>query len=254
MGKARDKACIFCGATKRTLEHATPEWLLEFIAQGNVRWFKTWTGPQRKYRAWKGLNEAIKVKCVCASCNGGWMSDLETKCKEIVVLLACNAQVLITKPGAILLATWATKSAMIGDCVHPNRYYSSDDCRYVRDHLTPPPATIVLLGHSRATDPPGDTIGINLGPHHAAWPTSLGVYGYVTTMRIGHLVLQVLSVRTTPNIDLGRLTIHAQHVEGDEHLVQLWPIGITKFDWPLRTSLPDNASFEAFARRFRPPD
>jgi hypothetical protein len=62
-----------------------------------------------------------KVRSVCASCNNGWMSDLESAVKPFLGPMVLNGRrTRLAVASQTQLATWAVKTALVLDRLHPN--------------------------------------------------------------------------------------------------------------------------------------
>jgi hypothetical protein len=124
--------CPFCGKTgKRSKEHVWAQWLhqtegAKFLLDGthgeriampgavlrkgdDGRYQTTWES-RGKYAKWLP-NVTVWV---CAVCNSGWMSQLESQAKDILEPFVLGGGTLLTlsKDDLFTLATWATKSWM----------------------------------------------------------------------------------------------------------------------------------------------
>jgi hypothetical protein len=64
-------------------------------------------------RVWDAQMFSHTVRCVCADCNNGWMSELEDEVKPVLTPLLKNHRTTLTRDDQILLATWATKTGLV---------------------------------------------------------------------------------------------------------------------------------------------
>src|SRR6185295_4734360 len=111
------RACIFCGEQASSKEDAwPPRWLTKrFIATESAHVEAERRGVSLgKWRA-SGVN--IRVGCVCAACNNGWMSRLEETASQIVepliVSLIEQQKQGIDAKSLPTLAAWSVKTAMV---------------------------------------------------------------------------------------------------------------------------------------------
>jgi hypothetical protein len=122
----RRGTCIFCGQLGLlTREDATPRWLSGYLRQ-HLPPQPSWEAVEMKFDSRGHHSERLrpadsaslhKVMAVCASCNNGWMSRLETKASTFLKPLIIG-QPLVLKPAALTtLATWATKTALVYEFV-----------------------------------------------------------------------------------------------------------------------------------------
>ena len=110
--------CIFCGGAPLTREHLWPDWLrreLEIKVGFDWRIQQESEGSTTRDHAWTAPPFNQQVRAVCARCNSGWMSDIESAAKPIL-------QALIRADGRQLhrrmqrtLATWGFLKACIFD-------------------------------------------------------------------------------------------------------------------------------------------
>jgi hypothetical protein len=124
------RQCYFCGkeiAAHDPPEHVIPKWMRKLRPPGT--WF--FTGPPVTLQG-ESTNPApvapggfskgpeIKTDVVCKDCNGGWLSDLETRASNLLPpILAGDSQTLPVGDQAFL-AVWAIKTAMMWQTVPPN--------------------------------------------------------------------------------------------------------------------------------------
>jgi len=106
------RTCIFCGSTPLTREHIFPKWIVEMFPAGEYS--HGMGGTDTATQQWNKRNMDSTVRCVCGSCNGGWMSAIEVEAKQVLKHL------IAPRPGdqygsAIVI----TKSSLGGSaCVH----------------------------------------------------------------------------------------------------------------------------------------
>ena len=111
--------CVFCNQEPQTwsAEHAIPQWLLD--SMGITAQHQTFQG----YAASGGDLEERRIFAtrrfvegrVCASCNNGWMSELENSARPLLIALFEHKRGLweLTADEAALVAKWAVKSAYV---------------------------------------------------------------------------------------------------------------------------------------------
>jgi hypothetical protein len=112
-GVWRARSCIFCGKTPVTKEHLLGSWAGRFTDrdQRNVVQFLDREGSDQYERRWKARAYDRRAGVACQGCNGGWMSDLETKVSRLLDPNALDGK-RFTDDERTLLATWATKTAL----------------------------------------------------------------------------------------------------------------------------------------------
>lgn len=115
-------ACVFCGSTagKLTKEHVFPNWISELFGRdpgGTAELIKS-DGSVQSFPA---VVFQQQVRAVCKQCNEGWMSHLELSVKGFLgPMLLEGRQTTLSEADQNKLATWAVKTAMMMDHLHPN--------------------------------------------------------------------------------------------------------------------------------------
>src|SRR5262245_47878234 len=109
------RACIFCGHRGTTNEHAWPQWAIEAIGSTPSFTVDAWLGPDapHKARSGTGPRAQIRVKYLCATCNNGWMSSLETAAQPVIRPLMNDISVPLNRWDQHLIALWTVKTAMV---------------------------------------------------------------------------------------------------------------------------------------------
>lgn len=82
------RECLFCKSQKElTKEHIFAQWLLEELDIYNEKMYMAQNSFVGDVDTRTHAYSSFVNGKVCGACNNGWMSDLETECKEIVRLL-----------------------------------------------------------------------------------------------------------------------------------------------------------------------
>ncbi|HXS95936.1 MAG TPA: hypothetical protein VN736_15125 [Candidatus Limnocylindrales bacterium] len=117
------KTCLFCGRVLppkrikngKSDEHIIPQWLMDHLGLRTMPVTgMRWDVPSRQVLELK--QHAIRKFVsggVCAGCNGGWMSKLETETKPLLIRLIADPHELslLTEYERFLLARWTLKTA-----------------------------------------------------------------------------------------------------------------------------------------------
>src|SRR5262249_31198261 len=82
--------CIFCNSLGLTREHMWADWLRNYIprvVQEHHVAVNTFfpKNPQNALRRRTGDPHSTRIKCVCRTCNNGWMSQLQKRAKPYLV-------------------------------------------------------------------------------------------------------------------------------------------------------------------------
>lgn len=104
--------CIFCQKEATlTREHVLPDWL-KTLYPYETKVINEFTGIEPQKR-WLSNIFQHKARIVCASCNNGWMSTLESKTKPLITQLVELKKMKLTKKEQELLGFWAQKTILM---------------------------------------------------------------------------------------------------------------------------------------------
>jgi hypothetical protein len=108
------RTCIFCERTPLTKEHVVGDWAGRFAdaEQRSIVHLSDREGEAREIREWNAKAYDRQARIVCAACNNGWMSNLETRASALLVPGELDGRTLRQDEQA-LLATWAMKTALV---------------------------------------------------------------------------------------------------------------------------------------------
>jgi len=117
------RQCVFCGSTSDlTREHVLPDWLTEIGLDPEPSIHHA--GPlNRLPRQWSAKSFKTTVKMVCATCNNGWLSQLEGAAKPVIAPLIRGEPRRLPVEDQALIATWTCKTSLMSLLV------SSDQAR-----------------------------------------------------------------------------------------------------------------------------
>ena len=112
--------CIFCGRSKLTKEHVWPKWIGSIIF--DVQAGRTIRPYIRDGITWETAFTNVVLRRVCATCNSGWMSALETAVIPILGPLLKRPDVahVLSPADQYVLARWITKQVLVGDMIQQN--------------------------------------------------------------------------------------------------------------------------------------
>jgi hypothetical protein len=181
----------------------------------------------------------MKMKCVCAPCNNGWMSDLETESTRVLGALLQDIATPLDAHQQTTLALWSTKTAMVIEAVKStdNRYFAHPERCGVRSDRAIPSHTTIWLG--RYTGSSIGAYGTDFGFHIPEGPVSS--VGSGTTILVGHVALQVLSLRMPTQFSEARISISSRVGQWEKLLVQVWPVQ-ARTHWPPELSFTNSGS------------
>jgi hypothetical protein len=134
------RTCVFCQSGKPTREHALPAWIsAELPGEGPFRF-------DQQGKQWLSRDAGKVVKAVCRSCNGGWLSVLETKAKPLLAPAIRGETQTFSVTEQHTIATWATKTALMCELarlVAPADFVSRPQHQHLFQHRQPAPGTHV---------------------------------------------------------------------------------------------------------------
>jgi hypothetical protein len=217
------RQCLFCPNPVNSNEHVFSNWILKDLKL--VTALKITIG--RKPSVFLAKPE-VKVRSVCRPCNNGWMSGLENENKTAIRAMINDDPCWLTEKTQTSLCRWAVMKAMVIESANRQRalFYDSDERTEIKSSSIPT-GTLAWLGrlsakafHAGGTDIWGDVETIPKGFH-----------GSVTTIIMGHLVIQILNGHTPPQFGQTALRINPKDGAWNVNLVDIWPT--TKdLHWP----------------------
>ncbi len=251
------RRCVFCGGERLTREHVWPQWIVAAIRQ------HVGPGPIRVARPGDTPYDVpeldVAVRMVCATCNNGWMSSLETGVRPALEpMILGRLPVLLTPAMQALLARWAFKTALMVDLFKPQseRDYSAREYRMMLDpnlfsvtaRSSDPLVTVWAAAYSGK--------GATYSSRSSAFPftappsytrdgivatTGHSTRGVIHTLRVMHSLFQVLVIERGAN----PLT----SVSGPPASIQLAPPTRSPAEWPLRGEAFGDADIDRFVNR-----
>lgn len=237
------KRCIFCDAEGMTHEHVWPEWLEVYVPK-TLSSHTSLTGmlfkdnsTQSSIKSWSGDPRSRRVPVVCARCNGGWMSQVQTAVKNRLIPLLDGKVAFLRPYDQKILAAWATMCVMTGE------YYSPEqaaipfaDREYLRLYRESPPGWRIWIGRYVRGKWQGYWVHHSL-PILAEEDIPQGDPNYVpppntqmTTFVVGQLYIHAFSSATTDITH--RWQFAGVHGIAKTVLAQIWPLQESFIAWP----------------------
>jgi len=257
------KNCVFCGGSPLTREHVWPQWMRKFSGPATfIERHGAYQGPtkrnvlrQDKNGEYVEVNELrgnrtpnlheVQVKCVCASCNNGWMAVMETSVARHLRPMAALEPRTLSPTTKSLLAAWSYKSFLMYDQHLPSddRIFTAQDLRGFKKLKTPPWNSRIYMGWS---DSPLATIAMwhepqllcdpHLDPQEAlAQPRNLAT-SYLAVQ--GIYFIQQYFKADVPWTPMSRKHIDLRSRIGIESTPAqpIWPATKTALQWPPKRS------------------
>jgi hypothetical protein len=250
------RACIFCGSRENlNREDLWPKWLVEAVVQDRPSEIERIFGPDSTAHVYGG--KWVKGRCVCEQCNGGWMSDLESKLKPILAPLIFDSSSVLDYVQQSGIAIWTLKTAMAFECIKGAAstsatanevFYSAADRQHLMQWSTPPPDTFVWVGRYE----PAFSLWIQNDHVSNARPRGLLDEGSATTFVMGRFLIQCLTVRRTPEVanELQTRRIRHEKSSWSDALMQIWLAHDNFAQWPPTQTVTGLDDLDQIARRF----
>ncbi|MGO9490496.1 MAG: hypothetical protein ACLQBB_15915 [Solirubrobacteraceae bacterium] len=222
------RACIFCGGTPLTKEHVVGRWARRFdkAAQASIVQICHREGRSREQNEWSALPYDRRARVVCAACNNGWMSQLESAASGLLHPDELDKRFLPEAEQA-LLARWALKTALVLNASQqPSRRVVSPEftSRFGREQLLPA-GVEVWLGSYEGSDerrPAFASVGLDVDHRQ---DTARGWRDLaVMTVVVGPFVFQVSLLDPKTGIDSMTRTFPPA-----TRMCRLWPTGSARW-------------------------
>ena len=124
-GRSKMGICLFCQESgKLTKEHIFPNWLRNYIPRNtqHTRHVTSYVG-QRSLSAGKvnrpGNIHSQRLRVVCASCNNGWMSELQSRAKPHLIPLIDGSWSKLDDTACKTLAAWTAMFCTVWEQADP---------------------------------------------------------------------------------------------------------------------------------------
>jgi len=216
--------CIFCGNPADSKEHLPSDWILKSLPAKRQLIQRISKGEIRKFSG------PLTIKCVCAGCNNGWMSQLEASIRPILGSMMHDLSVYLDISAQRDLSTWSVKTAMALEGTKPQkaaRCYSLPDCAALRLRSSIPSHTRVWIGRFSVSGllAHGAEYSLHVGEHPVI------THGCVATIIVGYLAIQILSPYSPAEYNDKVLSIPCRLGPWNELLIPIWPASGTVM-WP----------------------
>lgn len=233
--------CIFCGGSPTNNEHVFSAWSHRHLQKGPGKWLGAVGTRTLAYKEdlseIKGRGHIYdwQVKCICETCNNGWMRELENKAIPVLTPLIKGERHSLTKNDQRIAAGWACLKAIIGEYESPHfaSWSQKDHARLKKLRLPPSNDCVIVIGRFKRDRLPMHWLNL---PMNFLW-------GKENWGRLGEPTTEFNSAATTQVI--GELLIHVIHAPKLRRILKrfnfppqisrklrlVWPAG-NAFDWP----------------------
>jgi hypothetical protein len=211
------RQCLFCANRVDSAEHVWSDWILKEL------------NPTQPIRIRIGKrtdrysdNPEVLINCVCQKCNNGWMSNLESENQRQIGAMIHDQRIELEPAMQKALARWSVLKAMVIEAANRQRTHFYDESE--RQSLKPPLSAIpvrtcVWIG--RFSESSFHVGGTSVWGPIANIPKAL--HGCVTTLVIGHLVIQIFTQHVLPMFVTRPLNVQCTPGPWDTSLLQIWP-------------------------------
>jgi hypothetical protein len=247
------KTCAFCSndAVERGGEHIWDDWLNKALPKTTYRARRQYSldSPAVEFDT-DSLNEKLAV--ACQECNGGWMSDLTARTKDVFsrTMLHREPFSLGAKDAALLAAFAFMKTVVTNHTIDDEPFFTSAARNTFRTSLAIPPLTKIWFASYEGVYRMS-TIN-NLAIISANSPGPLYGQEFCShTYVVGKLALQLLAVRWKDIKDRGKpLFSLTPNDYWSEAATLFWPYQGNTLSWPPPKHIGDDV-IQAFIGRFR---
>jgi len=234
------RSCIFCGGQPVTKEHVWPRWAQAVVPTDFVPFeqiIEVDGHPKVEHcRNTRPFTETARI--VCRPCNNGWMAQLESLAKSILVPMLAGEPAVLDQERQRVLATWALKTAIIVDhAQRPPWKPTSMPAEYRHIAQTSSPSNNVAVWLASSLEPPlyrSRLWGTNLRLAALTSERETAVYG--AALMFGPICLQVF-YSTAPGL------VDAYSLDGRPAITMIWPYQ-GPFDWIERESFNEEGLAE----------
>jgi hypothetical protein len=251
--KPTDRSCIFCGAPADSREHILSDWLRDVLPSDETVVYFREIGREGDRIEWERKPFREKTRFVCTSCNGGWMSRLESASKPILTpAVTRQGPFRLASASQAIAATWAIKTVLVFQGTQaPEPMAPPDHFAHLREFERPPPSATVWIGsHYRARFDP-------LNSRYVQKPLSLepldnrlieppGRFGYFAFLAVGGLSFLVIGHGYR-----NRVVIDCREPIKDA-VTKIWPVTTPAVSWP-PAYMMDTELIDVLFERDEPP-
>ena len=231
--------CIFCGKGGLTKQHVWPDWLRNVVPRlnntheqskihvlTNLMNKSAHISPSLKnYQGHQGVR---KIRNVCKTCNGGWMSRLETKAKPLLSSMILQNPVVLEKEAQAIIASWVVMTSIVAEFTDQTSMAIPISHRGIfMKTVSPPSGWKIWIGKYEGEE------WIQRYRHHGFnyvnpfLPEGSALIGSVqfSTFVVGSLLIHAAS-STFSDDDI------VFDSNFDDRLIQIWPIVHGECRWP----------------------
>lgn len=235
--------CIFCPNRASSKEDMFPKWILARV-KTREKMTHTLEGRPR----YETDDQRVLVKCVCKTCNNGWMSRLESKSIPTIGNLLDDISLTLDTDQQKTMALWAAKTTMVADAGRrKGSFYTSEEREALKDHSQIPAGTSIWVGRFFGRSLSVITNGSAIRTLHG---TAVGTF-HICTIVVGHLIFQVMTLHPADEYKLSNIRILPTEWPWQDLLTQIWSEQPRDIAWPPADSFSHYGDYPYAALVFR---
>jgi hypothetical protein len=203
---------------------------------------------QGSVNTWHVYQPELSIRCVCKSCNNGWMSDLESQTKKYLQPLLMGEKCVLDFSSQTTIALWSLKTAMVLEALdqQQQRIYTQQEREQLQKLSIIPWRTSVWLATSIDR-----SLFLSAKNRHMSAEDTSKISGASITMAFSHVVIQVFTIRVPPEVGPSTcVTANVRCGPWEQATIQIWPAKTTPVMWPPQLALNSEAGLDALAERF----
>lgn len=258
------RRCVFCNRQATlTAEHLWSVWMGNLL-QDEKHVIRRQFAGEPAIRSWVTNSLDITARVVCEDCNGGWMSDLESRHAQPAMtdLILSDARQDLTQERVHSIAAFAFKTAVIGHAMDrgrslsfPNLIFSRANLRKFSHSLTIPNGIHVWVGCFSSNDLRNGLFRISYGKTPPGIPNGFKLYA--CSFGIGRLIFQIVAAQWIKPRDRRTLIVPVfqQAAAWMPLSINIWPYVGRTLTWPPSRPIAPNdvVPFCIRFNHYRPP-
>lgn len=196
---------------------------------------------------WKVYHPSMPIRCVCRTCNNGWMSRLENDARPHIEPMLRGEKQRLDSAGQGIVAVWIVKTAMVMEAQDKEdaRAYSQVERRQLAELSSVPWRSAVWI--AACTDP---AIFLGTKTRHIG-PGAGEFLGSSTTMSFAHISMQTFRMQVPRSVGPATtVTVDVRIGDWDNATLQIWPPRRSQVQWPPLKGLNGEIGLTLFADRF----
>ncbi|MFD7978685.1 hypothetical protein [Streptomyces sp. NPDC059071] len=222
--------CVFCGAPANSREHVIPQWLSKGPREDIPGIYQKSVVVDLDGTILRDVRHRfgdMTVKCVCTTCNNGWMNDLEEGVRPFLLPLILGTDkfvVILDRQMQSDLAAWAMKTIMMFSFTNPKEYHGvipAADFTYLYRYRRLSTRRMIARTFHMPVRAYGTDEEVLFEWHLRKSVNPRGIVGF---LRLGHFGIQVCSIRLSGDKRLNKF-------KEFPNALPLWP-PTERWVWP----------------------